>query len=128
MKTPVKIKKTTTSKPAIAKREPAVPVTVGKEPTSLAGVASRQIAPEIMVKKTTTSKPATARREATGPVTVSKESTPPADGASRQITPEIIASRAYTLWEQAGRPMGRDVEYWLQAEAQLKQDSQSFSA
>ena len=46
----------------------------------------------------------------------------------RAITTDCIAARAHTLWEQAGRPQGRDVEYWLQAEAQLKQDSQSFAA
>ena len=48
--------------------------------------------------------------------------------ARREITTDCVASRAHTLWEQAGRPQGRDVEYWLQAEAQLKQDSQSFAA
>lgn len=29
-----------------------------------------------------------------------------------------IATVAYRLWEQAGRPDGRDVEFWLQAERQ----------
>jgi hypothetical protein len=27
-----------------------------------------------------------------------------------------IANRAYLLWEQASRPQGRDLEFWLQAE------------
>ena len=31
---------------------------------------------------------------------------------------EEIARRAYYLWEQAGRPAGRDSELWLQAEAE----------
>ena len=48
--------------------------------------------------------------------------------ARREITTNCVASRAYILWEQAGRPQGRDVEYWLQAESQIKQDSQSFAA
>jgi hypothetical protein len=30
-----------------------------------------------------------------------------------------IAVRAYTLWEQEGCPHGRDVEHWLQAEADV---------
>jgi hypothetical protein len=40
-----------------------------------------------------------------------------------QIPTESIASRAYTLWEQAGRPQGCDVQFWLQAESQLRQGS-----
>ena len=30
-----------------------------------------------------------------------------------------IAARAYQLWEQAGKPAGRDEEFWLRAEAEL---------
>ena len=32
-----------------------------------------------------------------------------------------IAKRAYELWEHAGRPAGKDVEYWLQAESEVSQ-------
>lgn len=39
------------------------------------------------------------------------------------ITGENIAARAYHLWEQAGRPHGRDGEFWLLAEQQLKESS-----
>jgi len=35
-------------------------------------------------------------------------------------TPEAIAARAYQLWEEAGRPTGRDEEFWLHAEQQLQ--------
>jgi len=52
----------------------------------------------------------------------------PAPVSRREITTECIASRAYSLWEQHGRPHGRDAELWLQAESQLKQASQSFAA
>ena len=45
----------------------------------------------------------------------------PKGAANGEITTASIATRAYILWEQAGRPAGRDVEYWLLAEAQLKQ-------
>lgn len=30
-----------------------------------------------------------------------------------------ILERAYQLWEEAGRPDGRDNEFWHQAEAEL---------
>lgn len=59
---------------------------------------------------------------------VAKTVTPSASTMpSRVITTEVIAARAYTLWEQAGRPNGRDQEYWLQAENQLK-ENKSFAA
>lgn len=29
---------------------------------------------------------------------------------------EIVAVKAYYIWEKAGRPHGRDVEFWLEAE------------
>jgi hypothetical protein len=31
-----------------------------------------------------------------------------------------VASRAYRLWEQAGKPHGRDLEFWIQAEAEAR--------
>jgi hypothetical protein len=30
-----------------------------------------------------------------------------------------VAHRARRLWQAAGRPPGRDLEYWLQAEVEL---------
>jgi hypothetical protein len=42
-------------------------------------------------------------------------------------TREEIALCAHQIWEQAGRPDGRDMEHWLQAEAQLRK-SRSFQA
>ena len=51
----------------------------------------------------------------------------PVTAPRREITTECIASRAYSLWEQQGRPQGHDLELWLQAEKQLK-TSQSFAA
>ena len=32
---------------------------------------------------------------------------------------EAIARRAHTIWEMAGRPNGKAVEHWLQAEGEL---------
>jgi len=34
-------------------------------------------------------------------------------------TSDQAASLAYALWERAGRPAGRDQEFWLKAERQL---------
>jgi hypothetical protein len=38
---------------------------------------------------------------------------------SSKLCSQEIAKHAYLLWEQEGRPDGKDVEYWLKAEAQL---------
>ena len=35
---------------------------------------------------------------------------------------ERIRARAHELWEREGRPVGRDLEFWLQAERELKED------
>ena len=36
-------------------------------------------------------------------------------------THEEIACRAHDLWENEGRPEGRELEHWLQAESQIQQ-------
>jgi hypothetical protein len=36
-----------------------------------------------------------------------------------KVNRDEVAQRAYQLWQAAGRPIGRDLEYWLQAEAEL---------
>src|SRR6266550_8592235 len=44
----------------------------------------------------------------------------------RQNTPrrqEQIASVAHGLWEKAGRPSGRDLEFWFKAEQQIARAS-----
>ena len=38
---------------------------------------------------------------------------------------ERIRRRAYALWEQQGRPDGKDVEHWLRAEAEISGGSQA---
>jgi hypothetical protein len=35
-----------------------------------------------------------------------------------------VARRTLQLWEAAGRPTGRDLEYWLQAEVELLSERQ----
>ena len=54
--------------------------------------------------------------------TAQRITTQPMPATSRDITAEQIAQRAYLLWEQQGRPHGRDVANWLLAESQLKQE------
>ena len=34
--------------------------------------------------------------------------------------PEQVALLAYHIWEQEGRPPGREQEHWFQAESQIK--------
>lgn len=42
---------------------------------------------------------------------------------------EATVSRlAYELWENAGRPSGRDLEFWLAAEATLRGGRQEIAA
>ena len=41
------------------------------------------------------------------------------DHGSLELTEEYIRLRAYQLWEQRGRQEGREVEDWLQAEAEV---------
>jgi hypothetical protein len=33
---------------------------------------------------------------------------------------DAVAHLAHAIWEQEGRPQGRDLEFWLQAESYLK--------
>jgi hypothetical protein len=37
-------------------------------------------------------------------------------------TKEKIRTRAWELWDHHGRPVGRDVEFWLQAERELNEN------
>jgi hypothetical protein len=34
---------------------------------------------------------------------------------------EVVRARAKELWEINGRPAGRDLEFWLQAERELRE-------
>lgn len=37
-----------------------------------------------------------------------------------------IRERAYRIWEEAGRPEGKAVEHWLQAEAEIASEEQGI--
>ena len=43
-------------------------------------------------------------------------------------THDDIALWAVTIWEEEGRPQGRELEHWLLAEARLRQGWQTESA
>ena len=36
------------------------------------------------------------------------------------ITQQAIQERSYSIWESEGRPHGRDLEHWAQAETELR--------
>ncbi|MGY4474478.1 DUF2934 domain-containing protein [Bradyrhizobium sp. USDA 3364] len=38
---------------------------------------------------------------------------------------EAVAARAYQLWEKAGKPEGRDEEFWRLAEQELINEDKS---
>ncbi|MCK1286590.1 DUF2934 domain-containing protein [Bradyrhizobium sp. 44] len=47
-----------------------------------------------------------------------------ADQLGRKLSPSSsrraqITARAYQLWERAGRPSGRDLDFWTQAEREF---------
>ena len=46
--------------------------------------------------------------------------TQPLSPAPGTLPAVAVAAYAYHIWEQEGRPVGRDREHWLQAEAQLR--------
>lgn len=41
------------------------------------------------------------------------------DRLAEFVTPDEIRERAHQLWEAAGKPWGRDEDYWIEAEDQL---------
>ena len=41
-----------------------------------------------------------------------------------KIDQKEIGQLAYQLWEKAGRPAGMDLNFWLEAESQLRQAAQ----
>jgi hypothetical protein len=67
-------------------------------------------------------------RQPEAPVAATKPAAVPTAVPRSELTSDVIAARAYTIWEQKGRPQGSDLENWLLAESQLKQEIQSFTA
>ncbi len=59
--------------------------------------------------------PRTTPAEAADRVTLNNSKTPKRPAPSE----EDIRARAFFLWEQAGRPEGDGVQFWLEAEREL---------
>ncbi len=53
--------------------------------------------------------------------TTTRERTPAASStAGGGTTREKIAARAYEIWQESGRPEGKDLENWYRAERELR--------
>ncbi len=44
------------------------------------------------------------------------------------VTEEQVRNYAHQLWEEAGRPKGRDTEFWHAADVELNAESESPDA
>jgi Protein of unknown function (DUF2934) len=66
---------------------------------------------------------ALARSSATGPATSTQAATACCDrGCGQQsVAAEAIRSCAYGKWENAGKPTGDGIRFWLEAEQELRQ-------
>ena len=42
-----------------------------------------------------------------------------ASGEGQSLREQAIRERAYAIWEQEGRPDGKDLDHWLRAEAEI---------
>lgn len=49
-------------------------------------------------------------------------------GHSKTVIKSEIAVVAYHLWEKAGHPASRDLQFWLDAEAQLRAAAKAVTA
>ena len=47
------------------------------------------------------------------------ETSPVLSSSSVELPKETTEERAYRIWELNGRPHGKDMEFWLQAETEL---------
>jgi hypothetical protein len=52
----------------------------------------------------------------------------PVQESGKEPTKEQVTRRAYQLWEQAGKPEGRDQEFYHQAERELAGQAQEITA
>jgi hypothetical protein len=48
----------------------------------------------------------------------------PSIAESAQLDPKAIGQLAFQLWDKAGRPSGKDLDFWLEAERQLQAAAQ----
>jgi hypothetical protein len=48
-----------------------------------------------------------------------RPTTNPENQSQNKVSRDEVAQRAWQLWQAAGQPVGQDLEYWLQAEAEV---------
>jgi len=48
-----------------------------------------------------------------------------AEAAKNNIDEAQISAAAYQMWDKAGRPSGRDMDFWLEAETQVRARAQA---
>ena len=58
---------------------------------------------------------ATASTRETEPAVVAGISS----GEGQSMREQAVRERAYAIWEQEGRPDGKDLDHWLRAEAEI---------
>jgi hypothetical protein len=61
-----------------------------------------------------------AKKKTTSAKPVRKGSAAVEPPAPKQVTEVEIATRAYFIYESEGCPAGRELDHWLEAEAQLR--------
>lgn len=112
--------KKTTAANAPATKATAPKVTESKQPVAAKTPAKEAVAPKAETKATTTKAAVQAPQE-----TITKTQPVPAPATNKietviTLDTENIAQHAYFLWQQEGYQHGKDREYWLRAEDQLK--------
>jgi hypothetical protein len=54
-----------------------------------------------------------------------KSSAPRTDPTTNKLPHDRIAWEAHTIWKEKGRPQGKDMDNWLEAEARLRNRTKS---
>ncbi len=47
---------------------------------------------------------------------------------AKSVSPLEIGERAYQKWEAAGKPIGKDLKFWLEAQRELSRAKQQMAA
>jgi Protein of unknown function (DUF2934) len=45
----------------------------------------------------------------------------------KSLSPQEIGERAYQKWEAAGKPIGKDLRFWLEAQRELSRAKQQLT-
>jgi hypothetical protein len=49
-----------------------------------------------------------------------------AGARAKSLSPQDIGERAYQKWEAAGKPIGKDLKFWLEAQRELSRAKQQW--